>query len=150
MIPKCPLLYDSHALLKLFQKERGHEKVIGMLEQAHRTGTKRYLNAINLGEIIYTTKRSFGDQKKIEVLAHIERLGFTILPVPANLVFRAAELKAEFSISFAGCFALASAVEHKAIVITGDREFKKVEHLVDSIWVEEANSFSFDTFLFWA
>ena len=135
MKEKAPLLFDSHALLKLFQKEAGHEKVARMLAQAMRAGTPIYMNAINLGEIVYSTKRAFGDQKKIEVLAHVERLGFRILPVPNDLVFRAAEYKASYSMSFADCFALASAVEHRAIVVTGDPEFRAVEHLVTIAWV---------------
>jgi len=96
---------------------------------------QKYLSAINLGEIIYSTKRAFGDQKKIEVLAHIERLKFAVLPVPNSLVIQAAEYKAQFSIAYADCFALASAVEHRAAVVTGDPEFRKVEHLVDVVWV---------------
>jgi predicted nucleic acid-binding protein len=132
---KVPLLFDSHALLKLFQKEAGHEKVARMLTQAMRLGTPIYLNAVNLGEIVYSTKRAFGDQKKIEVLAHVERLGFRILPVLNDLVFRAAEYKASFSMSFADCFALASAVEHGAVLVTGDPEFRAVEHLVTIAWV---------------
>lgn len=135
MKEKAPLLFDSHALLKLFQKEAGHVKVARMLAQAMRAGTPIYMNAINLGEIVYSTKRAFGDQKKIEVLAHVERLGFRILPVPNDLVFRAAEYKASYSMSFADCFALASAVEHRAIVVTGDPEFRAVEHLVTIAWV---------------
>jgi ribonuclease VapC len=133
--PKGPLLFDSHALLKFFQKEPGHEQVARLLEQAHRARAKKLLCAINLGEIIYTTKRAFGDQKKIEVLAHIERLGFTVLPVPNSLIFRAAEYKAEHSISYADCFALAAAVDHKASIVTGDPEFKKVEHLAEVVWI---------------
>jgi ribonuclease VapC len=132
---KAPLLFDSHALLKLFQGEAGHEKVVRMLTQAMRLGTPIYLNAINLGEIVYSTKRAFGDQKKIEVLAHVERLGFRILPVPNDLIFCAAEYKASFSMSFADCFALASAVEHGAVLVTGDPEFRAVEHLVKIAWV---------------
>jgi ribonuclease VapC len=132
---KAPLLFDSHALLKLFQKEAGHEKVARMLTQAMRSGTPIYLNVVNLGEIVYSTKRAFGDQKKIEVLAHVERLGFRILPVPNDLVFLAAEYKASFSMSFADCFALASAVEHGAVLVTGDPEFRAVEHLVTIAWV---------------
>jgi ribonuclease VapC len=131
---KGPLLFDSHALLKLFQRETGHEKIVRLLEQARRSGATKYLNAINLGEIVYSTKRAFGDQKKIEVLAHIDRLGFRILPIPNDLIFRAAEYKASFSMSFADCFALASAVEHGAILVTGDPEFHAVEHLVKIAW----------------
>src|SRR3990170_442972 len=132
---RASFIFDSHALLKFFQKEKGYEKVFRLLEEIKKSGATKYINAINLGEIIYATKREFGDQKKIEVLAHIERLDFTVLPVPNSLIFQAAEYKARFSISYADCFALASAVEHKAAVVTGDPEFRKVGQLVEVVWV---------------
>ena len=130
-----PRVFDSHALLKLFQKEPGYEKVVRVLEEARKRGRTKYINAINLGEINYATKREFGDQKKLEILANIERLNFTVLPAPNVLIFKAAEYKAQYSISFADCFVLASALENKAAVVTGDPEFKKIEDLVDIIWV---------------
>jgi len=132
---KRSLIFDSHALLKFFQKEKGYEKVTQLLEEIRKTGATKYINAINLGEIIYSTKKEFGDQKKLEILANIERLNFTILPISNNLIFQAAEYKAQYSISYADCFALASAVEHKAILVTGDPEFREVEHLVDIVWI---------------
>ncbi|MDP2755340.1 MAG: type II toxin-antitoxin system VapC family toxin [Nitrospirota bacterium] len=134
-MPKGPFIFDSYALLKLFQKEKGYEKVVRLLEEIKKTGGAKYINAVNLGEIIYSTKREFGDQKKIEVLANVERLNFTVLPAPNALIFQAAEYKAQYSISYADCFTLASAIEHKATIVTGDPEFKKVEHLVSIIWV---------------
>jgi len=134
-MPKGPFIFDSYALLKLFQKEKGYEKVVRLFEEIKKTGGAKYINAINLGEIIYSTKREFGDQKKIEVLANVERLNFTVLPAPNALIFQAAEYKAQYSISYADCFTLASAIEHKATIVTGDPEFKKVEHLVSIIWV---------------
>jgi ribonuclease VapC len=134
-MPRASFIFDSYALLKFFQKEKGYEKVSRLLEEIKKSGATKYINAINLGEIIYSTKREFGDQKKIEVLAHIERLHFTILPVPNNLIFQAAEYKAQYAISFADCFVLASALENKAAIVTGDPEFKKVEHLADIVWI---------------
>jgi ribonuclease VapC len=133
-MPKGPFVFDSHALLKFFQKEKGYEKVVRLLEEIRKTGAAKFLNVINLGEIIYSTKRDFGDQKKLEVLANIERLGFTILEISKELVFQAAEYKAQYGISYADCFALASAIEHKATIVTGDPEFEKVEQLVDIFW----------------
>ena len=135
MMQKRSLIFDSHALLKFFQKEKGYEKVTQLLEEIKKTGATKYINAINLGEIIYSTKKEFGDQMKLEVLANIERLNFTILPIPNDLIFQAAEYKAQYAISYADCFALASAVEHKAILVTGDPDFKKVSHLVDIVWI---------------
>ena len=132
---KRPFIFDSHALLKFFQKEKGYEKVVHLLQEIRKTGATKYINAINLGEIIYSTKKEFGDQKKLEVLANIERLNFTILPIPNHLIFQAAEYKAQYALSYADCFALASAVGYKATLVTGDPEFKKVEHLVDIVWI---------------
>jgi ribonuclease VapC len=132
---KGPFIFDSHAILKFLQKEKGHEKVACLLGDIKKKDGIKYINAINLGEIIYSTKREFGDQKKLEVLANIERLNFTILPVTNDMIFRAAEYKAQYSISYADCFILASAIEHKATIVTGDPEFKKVERLVDIFWI---------------
>ncbi|MGR3319137.1 MAG: type II toxin-antitoxin system VapC family toxin, partial [Candidatus Anammoxibacter sp.] len=112
-------IFDSHSLLKYFQKEDGFEKVIKHLTYIKENKIDKYLNAINLGEIIYITKREFGDQKKIEVLANIERLNFVILPISNSLIFQAAEYKADYSISYADCFTLASAREHQAVIVTG-------------------------------
>ena len=62
---KEPFIFDSHALLKFFRKEKGHEKVTHLLEEIRKIGGTKYINAMNLGEIIYSTKREFGDQKKL-------------------------------------------------------------------------------------
>lgn len=132
---KSSYVFDSYALLKLFQKESGHEKIFKLLEEIRRKEETKYLNAMNLGEIIYTTKRAFGDQKKIQILANIERLDFKIIPVTNEMIFQAAEYKASFSISFADCFVLVTALMEKAAVVTGDPEFRKVDKLAKIIWV---------------
>lgn len=129
------LLFDSFALLRFFQKEPGGEKVRDLLTASLAADSPRMINAINLGELIYIVQRRCGEQKKLEMLAHIHRLGFTILPCPNELIFRAAELKARYPISYADAFALASAIEHGAALVTGDPEFRQVEKLVEIIWI---------------
>jgi len=128
-------IFDSHALLKLFQKGKGYEKIVQLLESIRKKNLIKYINIINLGEIVYSTKREFSDHKKVEVLASIEKLSFTILGADNELVLQAAEYKAEYGISYADCFVLASAIRYKATIVTGDPEFKKVEHMVEIIWV---------------
>ena len=64
-----------------------------------------------------------------------KNLGLTILPCPNELVFRAAELKARFSMSYADTIAVASAMEHNAALVTGDPEFRQVEQLVKILWI---------------
>ena len=82
MTAETTYVFDSYALLKLFQQEEGHRKVAGFLREVSASGGRALMNAVNYGEIIYITKRAFGDQKKIECLAAVERLGIEILPVP--------------------------------------------------------------------
>jgi hypothetical protein len=36
---------------------------------------------------------------------------------------------------FSDCFALACAIDHPAVLVTGDPEFKMLEHLVTIKWV---------------
>jgi predicted nucleic acid-binding protein len=130
-----PYLFDSHALLAFFQNEEGAEVVAEILQRAMKKGLDRLICVINLGEIIYVTKRLFGDSKKLEVLARVHQLGLQVLPVPQDLVFKAAEIKAQYPISYADCFALACAMEHSARVVTGDPDFKKISHLVSIDWI---------------
>ena len=128
-------LFDSHALLAFFQEEKGTEVVAQILRRALKQRLDRLICVINLGEIIYMTKRRFGDNKKVEILGRVHQLGFKILPAPEALVYKAAELKADYPISYADCFASACALEQSAILVTGDPEFKKVAHLINIQWI---------------
>ncbi|ADH87306.1 type II toxin-antitoxin system VapC family toxin [Desulfurivibrio alkaliphilus] len=129
------LLFDSFALLRFLQKEPGAEKVRELLQRVATGQAVGLINAINVGEIIYLTQRRFGEQKKLATFVNLSRLGLEILPYPNELIFRAAELKARHLISYADAFALASALEHEADLVTGDPEFNHVSHLVNIIRV---------------
>ena len=128
-------LFDSHALLAFFQKEEGVDIVAGILRKSREQRLDLLISVINLGEIIYMTKRRFGDQQKIEIIGRVRQLGLKILPAPETLVYKAAELKAEYPISYADCFALACALEYSAILVTGDPDFRKVVDLVSIQWI---------------
>jgi len=132
---KSELLFDSHALLAFFQNEDGAEVVYNILQKSKEKRMDRLICIINLGEIIYMTKKRFGDRKKIEILGRIHQLAFKVLPAPDSLVYRAAEIKADYPISYADCFAVACAQEHNATIVTGDPDFKNVEHLVKIEWI---------------
>ncbi len=126
---------DSFALLRFFQKEPGNESVKAILDDVQRGTACAMLNVINMGEIIYTVQRRFGLRYKLDVVMNIDRLGIVILPATNDCVFRAAELKAQFAMSHADTFVVASAMEHNATVATGDPEFLQVESLVKILWI---------------
>ena len=128
-------LLDSFALLRFIQKEPGNEPVKVILNDSQSGKACAMLNVINMGEIIHTVQRRFGLQHKLDVVMNIGRLGIVILPATNDLVFRAAELKARFAMSYADTFAVASAIEHNATLVTGDPEFRQVENLVRILWI---------------
>jgi len=130
-----PLLFDSFALLRFLQKEPGSEKVRDLLKVATRKHNPCLLNVINFGEVLYTTQRRFGQEARMQVFVALQQMGLVILPCPEQLVYRAAELKADYAMSYADTFAVASAMEHKARLVTGDPEFRQVEQLVKIEWV---------------
>ena len=132
---KSGFLFDSHALLAFFQNEAGAEVVYNILKKSMEQGLDRLICVINLGEIIYMTKKCFDDRKKLEILGRIHQLSFKVLPIPDSLVYKAAEIKAEYPISYADCFVVACAQEHDATIVTGDPEFKHAEHLAKIEWI---------------
>ena len=60
-------LFDSHALLAFFQNERGAGTVLEFLKKTKNNGIEPLICVINLGEVLYLTKRRFGDAKKINI-----------------------------------------------------------------------------------
>ena len=56
--------------------------------------------------------------------------------IDENLLQTAATLKANYPISYADAFAVAMAILHKASLLTGDPEFKKLEKKEDISIIE--------------
>ena len=129
-------LFDSHALLAFFQNERGAEAVLKFLKKTRDNRIEPLICVINLGEILYMTKRRFGNTKKIEILGRIHQLSFNIIPASNDLVYEAAEIKADYPIPYADSFAVACARDQSAEIVTGDPDFEKVEHLVKIHWIQ--------------
>lgn len=124
-------IYDSFALLKLFQKEPGYQKVARLLEDDYRDDNPPLLQIINFGKNYLSDQEGFR-RRKIRV---IRSVGLRIISAPDALVYEAAELKGSYAISCADAFLLATALREGATIVTGDPEFEKVESLCRIEWV---------------
>ena len=129
------IVFDSHAILKWTQMEASYKKVKSLIEACRDQSRSGYMNQINLGEVYYKTIRAVGIDRAREFLENFERLPLMIILPDRELIWKAAEIKAEYSISYADCFAVAAAIRHNATILTGDPEFKKTEKLVKIEWV---------------
>jgi predicted nucleic acid-binding protein len=129
------ILFDAHAILKWTQKERGYQKVKSLLVACREQSALGYMNQINLGEVYYKTIRAAGLEEAKKFLENFFRLPLSIILPDSELIWKASEIKAEYAISYADCFAAATALRYEAAILTGDREFKKIESLVSVEWL---------------
>jgi predicted nucleic acid-binding protein len=129
------ILFDSHALLKFSQDEEGADKVEQFLLYSLNRNLKAYLSEINLGEIYYISIRRLGLESAKFYLEQLLDLPIDIVSPSSEIIREAAEIKAQYAISYADCFAVATALKYSASIITGDPEFKKVDHIVTIEWL---------------
>lgn len=131
-------LLDSFALLAYLNKEANFEKVKQILAQAQQSDAFVLMNEINIGETYYILSRKRGVQQAEYFLDTILP-GLPITPVANDFesVLGAARIKAEYPLSFSDCFAVSNARRDNAIIVTGDPEFKNVEHIVEIEWLDK-------------
>lgn len=126
---------DSYAVLAFLENERGGEKVSGMLKRARDKENPLFLSVVNWGEVYYIACRTSGKLIAERVLQTLDALPIEIVPIDREITKIAAEFKSSRKMSYADCFAAALAKVKKAAVVTGDREFKEVEEIVDILWI---------------
>lgn len=136
------IILDSYALLAYLQGEAGEQRVAKVLQQAQLNEQSAAISMINLGEVLYITERrkglqAAGLQAAMEVLAAIQQLPVQILEVDQRLVLAAAHIKANYSLSYADAFVVATAQLLEGAVLTGDPEFRSVEGLVNVEWLPD-------------
>ncbi len=128
-------LLDSYAVLAWIQDEEGAQFVEDLLYRGRENKEEIILNIINLGEIFYRCARVQDVPYAQGIIENIRLLPIKIYPCPNELVLEAAVFKSQYPIAQADAFALATAVRENARIVTGDPEFKSVNHLVNIEWL---------------
>ena len=82
---------------------------------------------VNLGEVYTAILRARGLQLAEEVREALGQAPISVMPVREPLAWRAAKLKATYSLSYADTFAAALALERGTTLYTGDPEFIPLE-----------------------
>ena len=132
-------LLDSFALLAYLNKEKGFRKIREMLSEVQKSGESVLMNEMNVGEVYYILHRKRGKEQAEYFLETIlVALPITMISNTFDDVIDAAKIKAEYPLSFADCFVAALARKKDAVILTGDPEFKKLEHVVTIEWLNSA------------
>ncbi len=115
---------DSFAILAWYRREEGAPRVQQLLEsQQHQ----HWMTVVNLGEVYYRVAKEAGVSAALEALDTVERLPVEFIDADRTLTLAAASIKAQFTLSYADCFAAAAARQRNAAVVTGDPEFEQLE-----------------------
>lgn len=132
---KKSYVLDSYALLAYFADEKGRGPVEKLLTDALNDEVLIKMTVINLGEVIYIIERKRGLPDAQLTLSRIKELPIKLIDIDEDLALAAAHIKAERSIAYADCFAAALSKLQKAVLFTGDPEFKKLEKDIEIFWL---------------
>jgi ribonuclease VapC len=127
---------DAFALTAYFEKEPGYEKVQELLTAAATSNRRLFLSAVNWGEVYYVTYRAYGPEQAEKVARILETFPIDVVPVDIVVARQAALFKASHKLSYADCFAGALAKMKRAVLVTGDKEFKSLEEQIKVFWLE--------------
>jgi predicted nucleic acid-binding protein len=108
---------DSWAVLRLLE---GDEPAASRVEQILET-SRPVMSWINLGEVFYVVRRDQDDKEAHEVVRDVRSRLLLDLPSEQR-VLAAAAIKADHRMAYADAFAAATAVAHRATLLTGDPE----------------------------
>ena len=117
---------DAFAWLAWLQDEPGAAAVQQCLDDAERGRAECVTSIINLGEAYYRLIRVDRREEAESVwrLAMKHAFPVSVKEATQRRVRRAAELKATYAIAYADAFAVATALEFQATLVTGDPEIR--------------------------
>jgi len=134
-VNKPKYILDSYALLAYFQAEPAGAKVRDILKEAATGAAKVFLSVISLGEIYYIVARKRGETEADVITEAISRLPVGLVEATKERVLAAARVKAQHPVSYADAFVVATAIEFRATIVTGDPDFKETESRAAVLWL---------------
>ncbi|NOH03871.1 MAG: type II toxin-antitoxin system VapC family toxin [Chloroflexi bacterium] len=129
-------VFDTFAILAYFLAESGGGKVKELLRRAELGEISLAMSFINVGEVFYILSREQGRVKAQSLLADLRSLSIQFYDATEERILAAAQLKAEYSVSYADAFAASLAQELGALLVTGDPEFKAIKEKLSLFWLD--------------
>jgi ribonuclease VapC len=126
---------DSYALMAFLQDEPGAEDVEKLLLAAGEGKNHLVMCVVNLGEVWYSTARAVSPEAADHYIQQIQGMDIELVDADWLLTRQAALYKSVGGISYADCFAAALAKFREGELVTGDKEFKKLEGEIKISWL---------------
>jgi PIN domain nuclease of toxin-antitoxin system len=127
---------DASAMLAMFFGQPGMEQVRDLFHKASEADRPIFISAVNWAEVLYKMERKHG-KAGYETARQFERTTpLEAVPVDRELAEAAALLKNEHHLGLADAFAAALAMQKKAELVAGDKEFKTLEATIKINWLK--------------
>lgn len=126
---------DSFAILAYVWDEGGSDRIEELLRQAKKKEVELFLSRVNWAESYYMICRKENKEKADAVIAMIKEWPIQFVETNESIGLVAGKIKANKAVSLGDAFAIATAIEKGAEVVTGDPEFEKVADDVSVFWI---------------
>jgi PIN domain nuclease of toxin-antitoxin system len=115
-VTPATIVLDAWAVMVLVKDEAGADRIEDILAES-----RPVMSIVNAGEVYYTTVKELSERDARLITERLHREVELESP-DWPLVRAAARLKARGGMSYADCFAVATAQLHRAPLVTADRE----------------------------
>ena len=128
---------DASVLIPYFFEPEGlaMDCLHDILARSWVLGDRTFISTTQLGEIFHHVARRVSIVKAHEAIKAIEKLRIESADFDRPRMIRAAELRLRTGLAFADSAAAGLALETGSVLVTSDRDFKKVEKLIKLRWV---------------
>lgn len=130
------IVLDSWAIMAYLEDEPASEMVADIMADAHEDDIPLFMSVVNAGEVWYILAREVSVTEADASIRQLRQLGIDFIDADWGLAHEAAGFKSKHKMSFADCFAAALAKQKKAVLLTGDPEFRQVEPGIAINWLK--------------
>jgi predicted nucleic acid-binding protein len=127
---------DASALFVFLQNKPAANKVNQLLKEAIRERAEILMSAVNYGEVYGAILREHGQDRAAATISAVKPLPIRLVDATPQRAVHAADVKAKYKLYYADSFAAALAIEHKAALVTGDSDFRKLGHGFPAVWLK--------------
>jgi len=129
-------VFDASALFAFLQRKPGAARVNELLKDAISARARVLMSAVNYGEVYGRILRDRGPGDALTSMHAVNPLPIEVLDVTPQRAFQAADVKAKYKLCDVDSFAAALAIEHKAVLVTSDSDFRKLGHSFPIVWLK--------------
>ena len=128
------VVLDASAVMTLFEGCPGAAMVAELVNDALAGKNVLLMSVVNWGEVYYSMWRRKGLETADDALDKIARMPIEVVSADGPLTKIAAEIRALHKLPYADCFAAALARQRGAAIATADRDFARMEKMVEIYW----------------